>query len=215
MAGAEDAAQESRTVRGQRQFLKMADWEKTQNPKRPKVPPWIKLHRAWLNLPWYRDLSAANRGVLFSIHMLCAELGNRVPSDISFVAQKIGLRPAVVGKAIRHLVATEFLLEFAEELDASQNRDLDVIAESERVPTEGESDKDKETENNPQGVKQRKTYRFTQPKFEDLTQTCVQAGVRGSDYEHISKVLKNSHGFIPSPAQLQILEQQIIDRRKE
>ena len=38
---------------------------------------------------------------------------------------------------------------------------------------------------------------FKQPGFEKLTQTCMQNGVRGSDYEHISTVLKNAHDIVP------------------
>lgn len=202
----------------------MADWEKTQNPKRPKIPPWIKLHREWLNLPKFRNLSAANRGTLFSMQMLCMELGNRVPYETSFIAQKIGLRPAVAGKALCHLITTGFLLEFAEEADASDNNDLAQIIRSDRVALEGDIDKEKEPiprDESPLKAKRkrsgdnRNSSKWRQPNFEFLTQACVQAGVRGSNYEHITQVLEDSLGITPSEKQLPVLERQIIDRSRE
>ena len=210
----------------QRKFLKMADWEKTQNPKRPKIPPWIKLHREWLNLPKFRNLSAANRGILFSMQMLCMELGNRVPYDTSFIAQKIGLRPAVAGKALCHLIITGFLLEFAEEADASDNNDLEQIMRSDRAPLEGEIDRDIDKDTHPKGMEIVQADKCTeqtrtilrsrkQPDFEILTKTCLSAGVRGSDYAHITEVLEKMHGITPSPKQLPVLERQLIDRSGE
>ncbi len=54
-----------------------------------------------------------------------------------------------------------------------------------------------------------------QPPFERLTQACIEAGIRGSDYHCISDVIERTFGFQPSDRQVTHLERQIIDRRRE
>lgn len=126
------------------------------------------------------------------MQMLCMEFANRVPDDISFIAQKIGVRPAVAGKAIRHLVSSGFLLEFAEDPNASNNNDLMQLMRTDRVPQEGEIDRDVDKDINPKGMKAVRAGNSTrdertnwqssmQPDFEVLTETCMSAGVRGSN----------------------------------
>ena len=207
---------------GRRTFLSVANWDDIQNPRRPKVPPWTKLHRDWLNIYEFSRLSATNRGVLFSMHMLCAELRNRVPYDTAYIAHKINLRPAVVGKALIQLISTEFLVEFAEDLETSQNNDLTQLTGTRWIPPEG----DTETDTNPKGtgrqhvesIRERSNSipkRFKQPKFEELTRACMKAGVRGSDYRAISDIIKETFDLEPSTRQIETLERQINDRRRE
>ena len=54
-----------------------------------------------------------------------------------------------------------------------------------------------------------------QPEFEKLIDLCMRLDLRGSNHSGIQNAIEENFGFTPTRNQVDIVERQIIDRRKE
>ena len=187
----------SRQMSGPRRFLRVANWNRIQNPKRRNKMPWTCLHRDWLEDYEFTNLSLTNRGVLFCLHMLAARSNNRIPLDHRWIGHKIAARPQVVGKAVVTLMRIGLIEEFVEDKDTGKNNDLVQILGARTTPAEGEIEIDLETEgpltqeeqiSTDENSKTAPTFSNGQPKFEVMTRACMDAGLRGSNHHGIARV---------------------------
>ena len=119
---------------GMRQFLRVANFDEMQNPKRPKRPTWIKTYVRDLDDPDRLKLSLAVRGFLSEFEKLAASMMNRVPDDIPFIARKINTQPAVAGKALNTCLTHGFIVRFAEDMNTSRNNDLYQKTDTRPIP---------------------------------------------------------------------------------
>ena len=107
-----------------RTFLRVPAFDQMQNPKRPKRPTWLKLFVRDLEDPEWVKLTLTVRGFVTEFQKLAASMENRVPDDTKFIARKIGVQPAVAGKALNTCLTHGFLVRFAEDLKTSKNNDI-------------------------------------------------------------------------------------------
>lgn len=70
-------------------YLRIKNWEKFQQYK-DREPTWIKLHRELLNDYDFSRLGDASKAHLMLIWLYASQLGNKIPNDAQYLAQKIG-----------------------------------------------------------------------------------------------------------------------------
>lgn len=73
-------------------YLRIRHWKKYQHYKN-RNPPWIKLYTHLLDEPKFHRLDPAHRGYLMQIFMLAARFDNEVPTDLDWLAAKLGGTP--------------------------------------------------------------------------------------------------------------------------
>ena len=117
-----------------RSFLRVANFDEMQNPKRPRRPTWIKSFVRDIDDPDYLTLTLTVRGFLSSFEKLASTMMNRVPNDTKFIARKINVPPAVAAQALNTCVTHAFVTEFAEDLETSQNNDLYQKTDTRPIP---------------------------------------------------------------------------------
>lgn len=109
---------------GQRHYLRVEDFDKMQNPKRPRRPTWIKSFVRDLDDPIRLSLTLTVRGFLSEFEKLASTMMNRVPDDVRFIGRKINTPPAVAGKALNTCLTHGLITRFAEDMKTSQDNDL-------------------------------------------------------------------------------------------
>ncbi len=119
-----------------RKFYRVSDFDLLQNPKRPKRPTWVKSYTRDLDRPDYRNLSLTVRGFFCDFIKLAASMSNRVPYDARLIANRLGIRPQDVGKAVAKLTTVGYLTEFEEDLKTSKIRDLEHLTDAIVIPME-------------------------------------------------------------------------------
>lgn len=117
-----------------RQFLRVANFDEMQNPKRPKRPTWIKSFVRDLDDPDRLMLSLAVRGFLSEFEKLAAQMLNRVPNDVRFIARKVNAPPRVVGKTLHACVTHGFITVFDEDVKTSRINDLYQKTDTRTIP---------------------------------------------------------------------------------
>lgn len=117
-----------------REFLRVQNFDETQNPKRPKRPTWIKSFMRDLDDPIRLSLTLSARGFLSEFEKLAASMMNRVPDDNQFIGRKINAPPAVVGKMLNACLTHGFILRFAEDLNTSRINDLYQKTDTRPIP---------------------------------------------------------------------------------
>lgn len=118
----------------ERKFLRVADFDVRQNPRRPKRPSWLKMFVRDLDDVAYLSLSLTVRGFLADFQRLAADLENRVPYDVRFIARRIGAAPAVVGQALNTCLTHGFISRFALPLKPRINNELADSGDAQLIP---------------------------------------------------------------------------------
>lgn len=118
-----------------RTFLAVPDFERRQNPKRPRRPTWIKAYVSDLDDPELLELSLAVRGFLAQFALLAADLNNRVPDDVGYIARRLAIRPAVAGKALHKCITHGRITRFAPREKTRVNSELEKKIDSRSIPS--------------------------------------------------------------------------------
>lgn len=72
-------------------FVTIVNWERFQH-YRDRNPPWIKLHTSVLENYEFQRLPDADQLLLVKLWLLAARTDNRIPFDLPWIQQRLGLR---------------------------------------------------------------------------------------------------------------------------
>jgi hypothetical protein len=122
-----------------RRFWRISDFERRQNPKKPKRANWTKLWADDLDSHEYLSLSATDRGVLADLQRLAGLLGGQVPADVKWLSRRLQVRANILGKSVANLFACGRLVEFVEDTKPNENSEFDEKRETQGQPTEDPS----------------------------------------------------------------------------
>lgn len=117
-----------------RQFLRVDDFDRMQNPKRPKRPTRIKSFVRDLDDPDHLCLTLTVRGFLSDFQKLAASMQNRVPNDVRFIARKINTPPTVAGQALNTCLTHGLVTRFDEDMKTSRNNDIKQRIDARLIP---------------------------------------------------------------------------------
>lgn len=117
-----------------RQYLRVDDFDRMQNPKRPKRPTWIKSFVRDLDDPDHLCLTLTVRGFLSDFQKLAASMQNRVPNDVRFIARKINTPPIVAGQALNTCLTHGLVTRFDEDMKTSRNNDINQRNDARLIP---------------------------------------------------------------------------------
>lgn len=210
---------------GERYFLRIVDWDWYQysgSHKKPN-PPWLwaRLPRVLIDNPQFQKMTMAQRGAFCWLLLLASETGNLIEDDPRVLRIRIQVDPRLIRSLIK-LGLIERIAIPAESPEIKELRKIYSGGGPEQLRTlegEGRTAPDLTSRGSAKAGSNRDPDsclpKFKQPEFEVLVSAVMDAGVRGSDWEQIGKIIEEKFGFTPSQHQFIVLDRQIRDRRKE
>ena len=163
----------------------------------------------------------AQRGAFCCFLMLASETGNLIRDDARLLRYRIQVDPRLTLSLIK-LGLIERIAIPADSPEIKELRRIYSGGGPDQLGTqEGEGriapdstcrgganvEIDRAPDNSPS--------KFKQPEFKALLKVCLDADVRGSNHQAISEAIHSKFHFQPSHKQLDKLDKQIRDRRKE
>lgn len=113
-------------------YLRVKNWENFQHYK-DRSPPWIKLHRDLLRDYEFRCLQDASKLHLMLIWLLASQMDNKIPSDVDFIKEQIGVKGNI---DFKELIDKGFLVD--------DSKTLAVCKQVAIVETETETETEEE-----------------------------------------------------------------------
>lgn len=201
------------------EYLEIVNWGDHLHPDltRKVKPPfrWIKLQTE--NLDMLGDLSLREYGAYCRILNLSALTNNQTAFKTNWIKRRTGITPKDLQKLKnRGLIKITNSLSTVEESQQNQANDQETASDSQADLQQASrldgNRKGLDTNgiegDGPAGI--RPTGR--QPKFEELTRACDEAGVSGSDWNGIANLIETKFQFSPTKKQLNTIQRQLNDR---
>ena len=199
--------------------LEIVGWDDFLHPdtRRKCKPPfrWCKLNTEFLDT--HGDLSNREFGAFCRLLMLAAATNNRVVYNLNWIRRRTGASRQVIetlsDRGLVRLVGSEDETEKTQDNQATSSVDTSDmqagIQQTARVEEKGKGfDRNGIEGNGPAGI----TPNRRQPKFEELTLACAEAGVSGSDWNAIANLIETKFQFSPTEKQLNTIQRQLNDR---
>lgn len=209
----------SETEAEAREFVEIVDWtifQYSDHRKKPHPPwRWFRIQMTLLRSPQWLALTKPQRADFIAVLGAASETGNMIPLEKKWLRLR-ELSPRILQK----LSKTGLVRSFSLPANHSRIKDLRRVFSGGIPASEADADKEIKTEGgvgaNPDSNSTTRTLpqKSKQPDFEELVRTCVHAGVRGSNWMQITKIIEQTFGFTVSDSQLMQLDRQISDREK-